>query len=230
MKLGERLVLLMTTAGLLLLASGVVAQVDGVSTFAETTCDGYQVDIHVTLNVYDAIPADITGWIIEREVLGRCVPNVDVGDVRPMPTDIGEHDFIIRDIPTLPGKAIYHIRAVDEGGTRLVISWPQRTHFAQADCFFGIAARGTVVIDGGTGYYLEVCPDDCWWALSYFDPIFPPHMELPPVGSVVDIHGEIIMGLEGPYIDATHWSPVAEGCMVVDLDGLHWGSLKALYW
>ena len=120
MKPGERLVLLMTTAGLLLLASGVLAQVDGVSTFAETTCDGYQVDIHVTLNVYDVIPADITGWIIEREVLGRCVPNVDVGEVRPMPTDIGEHDFIIRDIPTLPGKAIYHIRAVDEGGTRLV--------------------------------------------------------------------------------------------------------------
>ena len=229
MKPCSRLTFLTTMTGFFLLFSAAGAQVDGVSTFAETICDGFQVDVQVTLTVHGDITPGITGWVVEREVLGRCVDNVDVGDVQPLPTDIGDHDFVLHDIPTLPGKQIYHIRAVDEGGSRYVIGWPQRTHFTQADCFFGIAARGTVVIDAGTGYYLDVCPDECWWALSYFDPIFPQDMELPPVGSVVDVFGNIIMGMEGPYIDATSWSPAAQPCTVVDVDDFEWGSLKALY-
>ena len=230
MRLCSRSVLLTTMAGVLLLASAALAQVDGVSTFAETTCDGNEVDVHITLNVYDVITAGITGWIVEREVLGNCTEKVDVSGILPMPTDIGEHDFVIHDIPTVPGKQIYYIKAVDEGGSRYWIGWPRRTHFAQADCYLGLAARGIVVDHpSGMGYYLEVCPDECWWGLSYFDPIFPQDQELPVLGAVVNIFGDILSGMEGPYIDATHWLYSSVGCTVVGTDDLNWGSLKARY-
>lgn len=229
MKPSSRLTLLTTMTGLLLLAAAAGAQVDGVQTFAETTCGGNEVEIQITLNVYDVITPGITGWVVEREVLGTCVEMVDVGGIRPMPTEIGEHDFIVQDVPEVPGKQIYYVRAVDDEGSRYWISWPRRTHFAQADCFAAPAARGTVVLVPGIGHYLEVCPDECWWGLSYFDPIFPPNQELPIVGSVVNIFGEIISGLEGPYIDAFLWIYSPGGCMGVANEDLQWGSLKALY-
>ena len=229
MKPCDRWMSFLTLVGLILFSSTALAQVGGVSVFAETTCDGYQVDVQVTLNVYDVIPADIVGWVVEREVLGNCDADVDLGGLRAFPTEIGAHEFVIRDIPTVPGKAIYYIKAVDENGGRQIIGWPRRSHFAQADCFIGIAARGTVVIYSGTQYYLEVCPDECWWELSFFDPIFPPDQAPPPEGAVVDIYGEIFSGMEGPYIHATSWEYAAEPCQVVGTEDLTWGSLKAHY-
>lgn len=229
MKPCERLTTLLTLAGLILFSSTALAQVSGVGVFAETTCDGYRVDVHVTLSVYDVIPADIVGWVVEREVLGNCVADEDVGDIRPMPTEIGAHEFVIRDIPTVPGKAIYYIMAVDDNGGRHVIGWPRRTHFAQADCYLGMAARGTVVIYSETHYYLEVCPDECWWELSFFDPIFPSDQAPPVEGAVVEIYGEILSGMEGPYIHATHWAYSSTACQVVGTEDLTWGSLKAQY-
>jgi hypothetical protein len=229
MKPCDRWIVFLALVGLILFSSTALAQVDGVSVFAETTCDGYQVDVLVTLNVYDVIPVGIAGWVVEREVLGNCDADVDLGGLRDFPTEIGEHEFVIRDIPTVPGKAIYYIKAVDENGARQFIGWPRRSHFAQADCFMGLAARGTVVIYSGPQYYLEVCPDECWWWLSFFDPIFPPDQALPPEGAVVDIHGEIFSGMEGPYIHATSWEYAAEPCQVVGTEDLTWGSLKAHY-
>ena len=138
-------------------------------------------------------------------------------------------DFVVTDNLTVPGKAIYYIFGVDEAGSRYWIPWPRRTHFAQADCYQGVAARGTVVDAPGIGPYLEVCPDECWWGLSYFDNSFPMDQDPPPIGAVVDIYGEIISGMEGPYIDADLWLYSGIGCTVVGTDDLNWGSLKAQY-
>jgi len=205
------------------------AQVDGVSTFAETACDGADVVLTVTLNVYDTILADIIGWVVKRETLGSCMPDEEICDLQPMPTVLGEHTFILQDTPLVHGKAIYYILGVDSGGTRHVILWPRRTMFAQADCLSDVAARGTVVVWGGDQYYLEVCPDECWWGLSYFDPIFPEGQPLPPEGMVVEIHGEIFAGMEGPYIIATSWEEYPLGCQGVATVERSWGTLKSLY-
>jgi hypothetical protein len=114
-----------------------------------------------------------------------------------------------------------------ESGARELIYWPRRSWFAQGDCSGGIAARG-VVTDYLGNPYLEVCPGECWWGMSYFDRHFP-DMPLPPLGSTVDIYGEIFMGMEGPYIDATYWVYAPDPCEVVPNDQLSWGTLKALY-
>ena len=197
-----------------------------ITVFDHDTLDqNYMNDLLVGVSINE--DADIVGWVVEREVLGNCDADVDLGGLRAFPTEIGAHEFVIRDIPTVPGKAIYYIKAVDENGGRQIIGWPRRSHFAQADCFMGIAARGTVVIYSGTQYYLEVCPDECWWELSFFDPIFPPDQAPPPEGAVVDIYGEIFSGMEGPYIHATSWEYAAEPCQVVGTEDLTWGSLKA---
>jgi hypothetical protein len=229
MKSCQSLVSLIMLAIWLPFASFALAQVDGISTFAVTTCDGHEVDVHITFTVYDEIPDDITSWIVVREVVGSCVDNEDVGEVQTLPRDIGEHDFVVHDVLTIPGKAVYYIFAIDTAGTRYWVPWPQRTHFTQADCYQGVAARGTVVMMPGGWPHLEVCPEECWWELSYFDNSFPMDQEWPPEGAIVDIYGDLVAGMEGPYVDADLWLPSAVGCTSVDLDDLQWGSLKALY-
>lgn len=229
MKTCASFVYLITLSAWLLLAPTALAQVDGISTFATTTCNGHQVTIHVTFNVYDAVSENVTGWIVEREVVGNCTENVDVTEVMPLPTEIGDYDFFVEDNLTVPGKAIYYVFGVDEAGSRYWIGWGQRTMFAQADCYQGVAARGTVVEMPGSYLHLEVCPDECWWYLSYFDYSFPMDQDPPPVGAVVDIYGELIAGLEGPYIDADIWFYSGIGCQNVGTDDLSWGTLKARY-
>jgi hypothetical protein len=229
MKTCASVVYLIVLSGILLWAPHALAQVDGISTFATTSCNGHQVDIHVTFNVYDTVSENITGWIVEREVVGNCVENVVVTEVMPLPTELGDYDFFVEDFLTVPGKAIYYVFGVDEAGSQYWIGWGQRTMFTQADCYQGVAARGTVVDVGGFLPHLEVCPDECWWHLSYFDNSFPMDQELPPIGAVIDIYGELIAGMEGPYIDAHLWVPSSIGCTSVGAEDLTWGSLKAHY-
>jgi hypothetical protein len=229
MKICESLFWLAILNGWLLIAPSALAQVDGINTFATTSCNGHQVDIHVTFNVYDTVSENITGWVVEREVVGNCVENVDVTEVMPLPTEIGDYEYFVEDNLTVPGKAIYYVFGVDAAGSRYWIGWGQRTMFAQADCYQGVAARGTVVDMPGGYPHLEVCPDECWWGLSYFDNSFPMDQELPPIGAVIDIYGEIISGMEGPYIDADLWVYSSIGCTSVGTDELTWGALKAYY-
>jgi len=203
------------------------AQVDGLGVQAETTCDGNQVNIHITFLVGEALPDNIVSWVVEREVIGVCVDVVDVGDIRTLPREPGSHEFTVLDNPVELGKAIYYIKAVDEDGNRLWVNWGNRTMFTQADCLSGIAARGLVMENAGY-LYLEVCEDECWWELSYWDNIFPADQELPPVGATIAIYGEILWGMHGPYINASFWveSPI---CQSVGAEGLNWGGLKSIY-
>jgi len=226
------ILVLSTLATVCLLSATTMAQSDMIefaSVEATTTCAGTEVDIHITLNVWDVVDPNITGWIVEREVVGACVDDVDVSAVQPMPTGIGIYEFVVHDVPVVPyRKVIYYLKAVAADSERFWIPFPHRGWFTQADCMLGIAARGTV-IDVGGNLHLQVCPDECWWGLSHFDNSFPPNQEMPPLGATIDIYGELRGGMEGPYIDATHWVVAAEGCRVVDNDESSWGSLKARY-
>ena len=152
-----RLLIVAVLTGVRLLCGTASAQVEGMGVFAETTCDGIQVDVQISLTIAEMPPPDIVGWVVEREVVGACVDVVVVGDVRPFPATPGTYEFVVRDIPVVPyRKVLYRIWAVDEYGGREFIYWPQRTNFAQADCMFGMAARGTVVDDEWYGLRVEV--------------------------------------------------------------------------
>ncbi len=214
---------------LVLFSTVASAQTPGVGVDAYTSCNGSLVNIHVSLNVGEVPPTEFVGWVVEREVLGVCVDDVDVGEIRPLPQEIGLHEFVVQDDPTVEGKQIYRIKAVDQDGNRHYIGWPHRGWFTQADCLSDVAAQGTVIEVYGDQLYLEVCPDSCWWELSYFDPIFPPGQELPQVGSVIFVHGKIRGGMEGPFIEATHWTLSPEPCQTVSTERVEWTDVKARY-
>ena len=172
--------------------------------------------------------ADINGAAKAGFEVVALVDVIDVNEVQPMPTAIGSHEYVVHHAPVVPfRKPIYYVWAVDENGDRHFIGWPSRTSFTQADCQPAPAARGMVTEQAGNPY-LEVCPDECWWELSWFDSIFPPG-DLPPLGTTVDIFGEIQAGMEGPYINATSWEYAASECLVVPNEDHSWGSLKANY-
>lgn len=222
--------LLIVSIGLLtaLAAGNALAQTDWASAYAETQCNGSQVEITVTLDVFGEVPPEIVGWVVDRHVLGACLPDVQVGDVRSLP--VGEQQYTVFDEPTVPDRVtLYYVSAVDALGQRTPISWTQRTMYAQAACVGGPVARGTVVeLFPGT-YHLEVCEGQCWWPLSQFDNQYPP--EIPDlVGEVIDLYGEIYSGMEGPYVVATGWDYAPDGCaQAVSADAVTWGAVKSLY-
>lgn len=229
MKFKAEKTLLLAGVILVLFSATAWAQIPGLGVDAYTSCNGSQVNIHVSLNVVEVPPAEFVGWVVEREVLGVCIDDVDVGEIRDLPQEIGLHEFVVPDDPTVDGKQIYRIKAVDQDGNRHYIGWGHRGWFTQADCLSDVAAQGAVIDLSGGQLFLEVCPDSCWWELSYFDPIFPPDQELPAVGSVIFIHGEIRAGMEGPYIEATHWTLSPEPCQTVSFEGIDWCDVKARY-
>ena len=215
----------------LIFASTALAQDDYIAQILmDTECVGggtNTVMLTVDVNIVTALPADAVGWVIERSVLGYCWPVVDVGDVRPFPAE--RQTYLLYDEPDLVGfNTIYQAYAVMESGAREPILQAFRTHFAQADCAGGPAARG-VVVEVSPGYYhLDVCPDECWWELSYFDGDLP--AEAPElVGQTINLYGTLEGGMEGPFINMTGWEASPLPCFVVPADETDWSGLKALY-
>lgn len=179
------------------------------------------------VNIVTALPADAIGWVIERSVLGYCWPVADVGEVRPFPA--ARETFVLYDEPPLAGyNTIYQAYAVMASGDREPILQAYRTHFAQADCAGGPAARG-VIVELGPGYYhLDVCPDECWWELSYFDGDLP--AEAPElVGQTLNLYGTLEGGMEGPFLNMTDWEISPVPCFVVPTDETDWSGLKARF-
>ena len=89
-------------------------------------------------------------------------------------------------------------------------------------------APGGTVVDLGDRLYLDVCPGSCWPGLSYWDDSLPP--EAPYlVGRVIDVYGELFMGMEGPYIHVTDWGFSPIGCGPVATTTQSWGALKSGY-
>ena len=229
----KQLFMRLSVAAIAILVCGVtpsLAQVEGLRVAeADAFCDNSTSGVVFTLTVTEAVPANIVGIVVEREVVGACFDMVDVGAVIPVPTEVGDHVFGVASAVDVPGhKVVYYVRAVDDVGDRHWILWPQRTMFAQADCGDSAAAAGLVT--EALGYpYLEICPVDCWWGLSVLDNSFPIDQPLPPLGSMVKIFGDLKWGMEGNYIDATHWEYDPIGCSVVGNEATSWSSLKAHY-
>ena len=213
---------------ILLVATGspAVAQEIEASVFIADECSGMDAVLTVDMNVWGTIPEHIVGWIIERRVLGKCVPHVQVGGVRPF--EPGENQYVVVDTPEEVGySCLYYAQAVDAEGNRYFIYWPQRTIWAYYDCQGSPAARGLVT--EGYGYpHLDVCPDDCWYGMSYFDPSVPAEGE-ELIGQYIDVYGELMAGMEGPYINITGWAPSPNECGPVPTRQTTWGALKSSY-
>jgi len=201
------------------------AQTSWGSVLAETSCSGGTVMIRVDTSVIDEVPAELVGWVVDRAVLGACVAERQVGGVHPF--EPGEHSYFLEDMPEIEDrKTIYFVRAVDEQGVRSPISWPRRTNWAQADCVGGPAAQGLVEELSPGYFHLDVCPDSCWWQLSMFDVQLPP--EAPSlVGQIINVYGEIVLGIEGPAILVTGWDRPNSGCQaIVPAAESSWSALK----
>lgn len=215
----------------LVFASTAPAQDDYIAQILmDTECVGAgtnTVMLTVDVNIVTDLPADVVGWVIERSVLGWCWPVKDVGEVRPFPAE--RQIYVLYDEPDLVGfNTVYEAYAVMASGAREQILQAYRTHWAQADCAGGPAARGVIVEESPGYHYLQVCPDECWWELSHFDSSLPPGA-LPEVGQTINVYGKIMGGMEGPYIDATSWEASPIPCFAVPADGTDWSGLKALY-
>jgi hypothetical protein len=214
-------------AVLLLGSQDARAQFEWGDAYAEAQCDGQQVEVTVTLNIYGEVPPELVGWVVDREVIGECAAPVQVGSALPLPS--GEQQFVVIDSPSIMDRmTTYHIHAVDAAGDRTPIYWRQRTMYAQAACVGGPVVRGTVVEAFGS-YTVEPCEGHCWPGLSTFDNSFPPEIST-MVGEVVDVFGEVYLGLEGQFVVATDIQLAANGCdQVIAVDPISWGTLKGAY-
>ena len=220
---------LILVALLLFVATPASAQVANIGVFGETACNGPGVILTVTVNITGDVDPDIVGWVVDRETLGACVDDVQIGEIQPIPP-VGTHEFQFVDQPDVPDRqTIYRIRGVDAQGTRIWIGWGRRTLFAQADCVGGPAARGTVQDLFNGLYHVEVCPDECGWARSYFDGVLDASA-VGVVGEVVDVYGQLQAGMEGPFVYEPSWVLSTDGCTrIVPTDTGSWGSMKGMY-
>ena len=198
-----------------------------VSIYAETSCiNSTTTRISVEIQAPDGIPENWTGWIAEREVLGTCVADVQVGGLRQFSSGTST-TIIVDTIDELGFSVLYRFWAIDSVGNRQWISWPQRTGFTQATCLPGATAQGVVTESSPGQYHLSVCEDTCWYGLSFFDNHLP--AEAPSlVGQSIYVFGHLYAGLEGHYIDVTGWEHAPE-CLSVAIDHRSWSNLKARY-
>ena len=227
MRPSNRVPAIVLTCILLLASTGFAAEEEiQAAVFIADECSGLDAVLTIDMNVWGTIPEHIVGWIITRRVLGKCVPDVQVGDVRPF--EPGENQYVVVDTPAEVGySCLYMAHAVDAENNRYFIYWPQRTFWAYYDCLGSPAARGLVTEVMGSPY-LQVCEGDCWYGLSVFDSSLPPEGDF-QIGQYIDVYGELFAGMEGPYINATGWSLSPNQCGAVPTREMTWGSLKSTY-
>ncbi|MBK7047319.1 MAG: hypothetical protein IPH48_12595 [bacterium] len=225
------LVLLAALAGLAL-AGAALAQLDppaGTSVLMTASCAGDDVLLSIDFTVTAAPPAGFVGWVVECEMIGLCAPVAQVTGVLPWPA-LGQTHL---DLSVTPDNAwfdaLYRILAVDVDGNRTVIAWPQRQHYAHAECLPGPTVVGRFVEIAGTLYF-ESCTEMCWPVLSWFDGTYPPGAAaLAGTGQVMALYGELLAGMEGPYINASRMEPSFLPCDAVSEQSTTWGGVKATY-
>lgn len=201
----------------------------GTSVLMTAACAGNDVVLSIDFTVTAAPPVEFVGWIVECEMLGLCLPVAQVTDVLPWPA-LGQTHL---DLSVTPDNAwfdaIYRIWAVDAAGNRTFISWPQRQNWAHAECMPGPTVVGRFVALSGA-FYFESCSEMCWPGLSMFSSTYPPGAEaLAGTGQVMALYGELLRGMEGPYINATRMEPSYLPCDAVAEQPTSWGGVKATY-
>jgi len=224
-------ILLAAIAGLAL-AGAAPAQIEppaGTTVLMTAACTGDDVVLSIDFTVTTAPPAVFVGWIVEGEMIGLCAPVAQVTDVLPWPA-LGQKHL---DLTVTPDDswfdAIYRIWAVDASGNRTFIWWPQRQNFAHAECRPGPTVVGRFLEFYGNVYF-ESCSEMCWPELSMFDGTYPPGAEaLAGTGQVMALYGELLRGMEGPYINAYRMEPSYLTCDAVSAQPMTWGGVKATY-
>ena len=224
-------ILLAAFAGLTL-AGAAPAQTEppaGTSVLMTAACAGDDVVLSIDFTVTTAPPAEFVGWIVECEMIGLCTPVAQVTEVLPWPA-LGQTHL---DLSVTPDEAwfdpIYRIWAVDAAGNRTFIWWPQRQNFAHAECMPGPTVVGRF-LDLSGNLHFESCSEMCWPTLSMFDSTYPPGAEaLAGTGQVMALYGELLRGMEGPYINAYRMEPSYLPCDAVSEQPTTWGGLKATY-
>jgi|GEM_PF-1669191 len=187
----------------------------------------------LTLSHYvpEDIPTRYVGWIVVRRVVGKCVDDVQVGPVRDFPA-AGPSEVVIIDQLAEDGyNVVYFVYAVTDSGGTEFLPWPRRAMFQWADCAGGPAARGVMEVWGTEPYvnpHLLVCPDECWYGLSYLDGSYPAEW-LDLEGVTVEVFGELKLGMEGIYIDIASWRLSPTACLGVPVEHPTWDKLKAYY-
>lgn len=118
---------------------------------------------------------------------------------------------------------------MDDDGNQTFIYWPQRHNFAHADCLPGPSTIGRFV-DYAGNIYFEACPESCWPGLSPFDGSYPDGAwDLIGTDTLMNLYGELFMGMEGVYINSTGMEPSPFPCNWVGTVATTWGGLKATY-
>jgi hypothetical protein len=202
---------------------------EGISVLMTASCSGSEVILSIDLVVLQDPPAHLVGWRVDRQVIGPCEEDAWVTEVMPWP-ELGETHY---DLDVLPDQVffdpIYRIWAVDAEGNRTFIYWPQRHNFAHADCRPGPSTVGRFVSYAGSIAF-EACTEWCWPGLSPFDGSYPDGVEdLVDSGQVMELYGELFMGMEGIYINATSMAPSGYPCDPVPVQSTTWSGLKAGY-
>ena len=143
------------------LAGASPAQADppaGTTVLMTAACAGDDVLLSIDFTVTAAPPAGFVGWVVDREMIGLCAPDAQVTDVLPWPA-LGQTHL---DLSVTPDNAwfdaLYRILAVDVDGNRTVIAWPQRQHYAHAECLPGPTAVGRFVDIAVTLHFASSTP------------------------------------------------------------------------
>lgn len=138
----------------------------------ESRCvSGGNVVLEISFNVSEAPAAEITGWVIERTVVGECFPDYYATEVMPWP-ELGGSYQEISILPIFPHRdELYRIWAIDDQGREVFIPCPSRDNSQHADCLPGPSTVGYIVLLGDTPVF-EPCPENCW-PLSMWDTAIP---------------------------------------------------------
>lgn len=225
------LVLLAAFTGLAL-AGPALAQADppaGTTVLMTAACAGDDVVLSIDFTVTAAPPAGFVGWVVDREMIGLCVPIAQVTGVLLWPA-LGQTHLDVSVTPDYAWfDALYRILAVDADGNRTVIAWQQRQHYAHAECLPGPTVVGRFVEFSGYLYF-ESCTEMCWPHLSWLASTYPPGAAaLAGTGQVMALYGELLAGMEGPYINASRMEPSFLPCDAVSEQSTTWGGVKATY-
>ncbi len=212
----------------MILASGVLADEFWGAVSATADCVGDEVQLAVTFNNAEVEPEPgWIGWVVDRRVMGACVDDVQVTDVMPLPTVNGTiYVSDTLDISGLP--ALYYLKAVDAAGNRHQIYWPQRGWFVHAVCADVPAVRGVVRVENESFAWVQECPDQCWAGQSMFDTQLTPDL-IPYEGQIVDVFGEVRLGMEGYYVIPTGWQISPNECGPVLVTESSWSAVKGRF-
>jgi hypothetical protein len=222
----------MTAIACFVLAGAALAQADppaGTTVLMTAACAGDDVVLSIDFTVTAAPPAGFVGWVVDREMIGLCVPDAQVTGVLPWPA-LGQTHLDVSVTPDYAWfDALYRILAVDAGGNRTVIAWQQRQHYAHAECLPGPTVVGRFVEIAGYLYF-ESCTEMCWPGLSWLASTYPPGAAaLAGTGQVMALYGELLAGMEGSYINASRMEPSYLPCDAVSEQPATWGGVKAIY-